>query len=253
MAEALAPRRAATRRRLGRDEETLRRVGDVRRAARRAGPRRCDQLDRAVGVGTGDLAARPLALRPAAARPTTRAPPGWTTGTTRCSPSPPPCSPPAASADLARRARHVRQGRGRAERGQRDPVAGHGLARRPRPRRADAVRRRRRGGRRASSQVHGGTVTEESWTDRDGLRRRRWRRGSPRCSAAGTAPVLATGRRARRRDPGRGGRARRRCCSSATRPGSRTRPPSTPSAADCLAGVEALADRRGRARGRGRR
>ena len=45
-----------------------------------------DLVDRgaAVGVALGDLAARPLPLRRVRRSPTTRARPGWRTGTTRC-------------------------------------------------------------------------------------------------------------------------------------------------------------------------
>ena len=131
------------------------------------------------------------------------------------------------------RSRRVGKVRVRAERRQRDPVAGHRLARRPRPARGRRPRRRR-GGRRGVVEVHGGTVTEESWTRPHRLRRRRCATGSPRCSA--DAPPCC--RRAPGTTPGSSRRpgSRRRCCSSATRPGSRTPPPSTPSAADCLAG-----------------
>ena len=70
---------------------------------------------------------------------------------------------------------------------------------------------------------------------------------SPRGLAARARRRAAAGhrRRARRGHPRRGRASRPRCCSSATRPGSRTRPAEHAEPDDCLAGVEALA--RGRA------
>ena len=163
------------------------------------------------------LAARPLAHRPAGRGQPRRAPPRSPTGATRCSPSPPSSSPPAAPPRWHDAAGDLRQGRGRAERGQRDPVAGHGLARRPgaaaRTPCGPSSRRWR-----AWSQVHGGTVTEESWTDRDRRSTPASRRGSPRCSARRRAacwrPAPGTTRASSPRRV-----SRRRCCSSATRPG----------------------------------
>ena len=58
----------------------------------------------------------------------------------------------------------------------------------------------------------------------------------------GDWPVIPTAGRPRRRDPVGRRASRPRCCSCATRPASRTRPTSTPRCADCLAGVDALAD-----------
>ena len=58
----------------------------------------------------------------------------------------------------------------------------------------------------------------------------------------GDWPVIPTAGRPRRRDPVGAGDPDARCCSSATRPASRTRRPSTPRSPDCLAGVDALAE-----------
>ncbi len=79
--------------RSARDHEALRRIGTFVELHVEQGRALVD-LERAVGVAT--------AIWPhgrwrvdCPARPTTPAPPGWPTGTTRCSPSPAPSSPPA--------------------------------------------------------------------------------------------------------------------------------------------------------------
>ena len=125
------------------------------------------------------------------ARPTTPAPPGWPTGTTRCSACAAPVLAARAAAERHGARRDLRQGRGRAERRQRDPVAGHRVARRPRRPTTDAVRavvaERRPGAvearRHASSRSRG--RPPRAFDAGAGAT------GSPRCSA--TAPVLATG------------------------------------------------------------
>ena len=190
---------------LGRDDETLRRVGDVRRAARRAGPRPGRGSDRAVAVGTGDLAARALAHRAAGrgqprghhragrpARPDARP---------RLAPS----SPPAAAATwhdaLATCGKVV--------------VAPNGVnaipsrvtawldARGPRAAAVRAVVEEVAG----VVQVHGGTVTEESWTDRTAFDAGLAQRLAARSARRGPRSAAGDGRRARRGDPGRSGRA----------------------------------------------
>ena len=141
--------------------------------------------------GHRDLAARPVAARPRRRRPTTPAPPGWPTATTRCSPSPPPCSRPRAAARRARRARHRRQGRGssptaptRSRRqvtawlDARGPGRGRAVRRAWSPAVGDGGRRR--------------APVEESWTAADATFDAALRdRLAARCSA--TAPVLPTG------------------------------------------------------------
>ena len=85
------------------------------------------------------------------------------------------------------------------------------------------------------------TVTAESVSGVGRLRRRPRRPDRPR-PESGDWPVIPT---QAGHDAGilsAAGRARPRCCSSATRPASRTRPTRPPTTADCLAGVEALAD-----------
>ena len=81
------PRRWPARRagpgRLGRDEETLRRIGTFVELHVEQGRGLVDG-DAAGRRRLLDLAARPLAAGPAAAGPTTPAPPGWPTATTRC-------------------------------------------------------------------------------------------------------------------------------------------------------------------------
>ena len=129
---------------------------------------------------------------------------------------------------LARRAGHLREGRRRAERRQRDPVARSppgSTPARPAPTRRGPSWRRSTG----VVEVHGGTVTEESWTDRTAF-------DPPLGRPARARSLLGDRAAAARRAPGttpassRRPGCRRRCCSSATRPGSPTRPPSTPSA-----------------------
>ena len=148
--------------------------------------------------------------------------------------------------DAPRRGRHLRQGARDAERRQRDPVAGHRLARRPRPARRRRAGRRRRD-RRRWSQAEGGTFAEQSWTGETALRRDAAgaagrRRSAPRPSwppAPATTPASWP-------PPA----SRPRCCSCATRPGCRIRRPSSPSAPTAWLGVDALVDR---ADGRSRR
>ena len=71
------PSTSAPTRHAGRPRRRLRRT--ARRAGPRAGP------GRQAGRGrVGDLAARSMAVHASAARPTTPAPPGWSTGATRC-------------------------------------------------------------------------------------------------------------------------------------------------------------------------
>ena len=100
-------------------------------------------------------------------------------------------------------------------------------------------RARRRGGgdrRRRGARGHGhrGVVDGP-----DGVRHGA---GGPAGGPARGRAAAGHGRRSRRRDP-RGGRgARRRCCSSATRPGVSHAPAEHAERADCLAGVAALAD-----------
>ena len=135
MAEALT-RAGRDPAHLGRDDEALRRVATFVELHVEQG-RGLDQLDRAVAVGTGiwphgrwrvelpgeaNHAGTTRTRRPA--RPDDRL-------RLRRARRP-------RRGDLARRAGHVREGRRGAERGQRRPVAGHRLARRPRP-----ARRRR--------------------------------------------------------------------------------------------------------------
>ena len=121
-----------------------------------------------------------------------------------------------------------------AERRQRHPVAGHRLARRPRRRStATCARSSPRSAREAGGGAGRGVVDRRDArsTPRSPARLRPGarRRAAAAAPAPGTTPASS---------PRRGSRPR--CCSSATRPGSRTRPRSTPSADDCLAGVEAL-------------
>ncbi len=83
----------------------------------------------------------------------------------------------------------------------------------------------------------GVVAAEESFTASTDVRRRAGH------SAGRPARRRARARdrgRARRRHPRRRGRARARCCSSATRPASRTRRQEFAETADCLAGVDAL-------------
>ena len=207
------------------------------------------ELDRAVGVGTG-IWPHGRWRSTCRARPTTRAPPRWPTGATRCSPSPRSSSPPAAAAALARRAGHRRQGRGRRRTGSTPiPSRGHGLARRPRRPATTPCGRSSRTWR-ASVAAHGGTVAEESWTPATAFDAGLARPARRAARRAGARLPAGDRRRPRRRHPGRG----RRPDGDAVRPqpdrASRTRPPSTPTRADCLAGVDALTAVAGRARRR---
>ena len=169
----------------------------VRRAARRAGPR-AGRSTAPVGVASAiwphgrwrfDLPARP----------TTPAPPGWPTGTTRCSTFAAHRARRPRGRRAGRRLATVRQGRASSPNGTNAiPSRVHGLAGRPRRRPAPtAVRAVVADVAGAVATVHGGTVDQESWTDRTALRRRRWPAGSPRCSAA--RRVLLDRRRPRRR------------------------------------------------------
>ena len=213
---------------LGRDAETLRRIGTLRRAARRAGPRpgrprprrsasaatiwphgrwRFDFAGEANHAGTTRMEdrQRPDARlrRDRARRP--RRPPArrlrrdGRQGARRARTAPTPSR---------RRVTAWLDARGADDR---TPV-------RARRRRGRATRRRPR--RHAASPRSRGPPTTA-------LRRRRWRRLAAPCSA--DAPVLGHRGRARRRGPRQRTASRPRCSSSATRPGSRTRPPSTPS------------------------
>ena len=168
-----------------------------------------------------------------------------------------PGGPPRPDADVrrhgARRAQKARPADARAtfgrvevepERHQRDPLDGPGLAGRP----------RRGRGRRSRELVAAVDRGAHERADRDGtdgrgrrrvgLAGRQFRRR--RCPAASRRRPGSPTRRRRSRDadrrPGttRGcspPTSRPRCCSSATPPASRTPPPSTPTSADCLAGV----------------
>ena len=237
MAEAHGRGRASTRRTLGRDDGDA--APDRRRSSSctssraaagrpgRAGRRRHARSGRTAAGGSTSPA-----------RPTTPAPPGSPTATTRCSASPRAVLAARAAAERHGARRHRRQGARSSPNGVNAiPSRGHGLARRPRRRRRPrcarsvaeiAARRPRAGG--AGSRSRGPPPPPFDAGLRDRLRRR--------CSA--TRPLLATGAG---HDAGilAAAGSRPRCCSSATRPASRTRPPSTPSEADCLAGVDALA------------
>ena len=188
----------------------------VRRAARRAGPRP-GRAAAPVGVASADLAARPLAAGPHRAGQPRRHHPAGRPATTRCSPSRARVLAARTAAGRHGALRHRRQGAGRAERRQRDPVAGHRLAGRPRRRRA---RRPRASVARASAGARAGpTPVEESWTPATafdaGLRDRlaALLGATRRCCRPGPATTPGSCRR-----PG----SRPRCCSCATRPASRT-------------------------------
>ena len=228
MAEAMRARRARRRRTLGRDDETPAPDRRVRRAARRAGPR----------------AGRPRTRRSASASsiwPHGR----WRfdfageanhAGTTRLADRHDPMLA-AAPHGPRRRARSA----GRARRASRpsarslvEPngvnaiaVAGHGLAGRPRRRRArrDVRRRGRRSRRRAAAGR--GVAVEESCD-------RRPPRSTPAlrdrlAAVLGDAPGARRPAPATTRASSPRPACRPRCCSSATRPASRTPRPSTPS------------------------
>ena len=193
----------------------------LRRAARRAGPR-------ARRAGPAGRRGRRRSGRTAAggstcpAGPTTPAPPGWPTATTRCSPWPPPCWRPARPPTGTARVATVGKVRVAAQRRQRDPVGGHRLARRPRRRRG-----RRPRGRRARSARRPAPSRSRSRGPRPprfdaGLRDRLGDAARRRAGAARPAPATTPASSPR---PA----SRPRCCSSATRPGSPTPPPSTPS------------------------
>ena len=208
----------------------------LRRAARRAGPRRWP-------TSTGRSASAPRSGRTAGggstspARPTTPAPPGWPTAATRCSASPRSCSPPGAAAERHGAVATVGKVRVEPERRQRDPVA-----RSPAwldARGADAERGAARSSADGSPRP-AARVTEESWTADDRASTRRWptrlaARARRRAGAAAPAPATTPGilaaagpdRDAVRPQPDRG---------------LALAPPSTPSTADCL--------RRGRRAGR---
>ena len=134
-----------------------------------------------------------------AAGPTTRAPPGWPTATTRCSRSPPRVQEARAAAERHGALATVGKVRVAAERGQRDPVGGHRLARRPRAGRG----RRPRGGRRRSARAAGHSTRSRSPGRRrpPSIAALRDRLAAP---ARRRHPVLPHRRRARRRDPGGG-------------------------------------------------
>ena len=149
-------------------------------------------------------------------------------------------------ARLVRPARDVRPRRRPAQRHQRGPLGGHRVARRPRRvRGADSTPwsprssgwRNERAGRDGTAlEVTAESVSPEVVFDADAARR---------LSAIGGAEPLAGDPDRRRATTPvccrrRAGAAR--CCSCATRPASRTRPTSTPTSSDCLAGVEALAE-----------
>ena len=191
--------------RLGRDEETLRRVGTFVELHVEQG-RGLDRLDRAVAVGTGIWPhGRWRIDLPGEANHA---------GTTRA-------GRPARPDDRLRlrrprRPRVRRPGTTRVATCGKVVVAPNGVnaipsrvtawldARAPRAAAARAVVEEVAG----VVQVHGGTVTEESWTDRDGLRRRA---GAAARRAARPAreprPAARDRRRARRGHPRRGGRA----------------------------------------------
>ena len=172
----------------------------VRRAARRAGPRPWSTSADPVGVGVGDLAARPVAARlrrrgqPRGHHPA-GGPPRPDAGAT-----PRPCSPRASTAAGARLPRDRRQGARRAGRRQRHPVPGHRAGWTPA---APVDRRRARGGRRASARRPGWSRSEESWTPETAFDAALAARPGAGCSTA--APLLSHRRRARRRHPGHRG------------------------------------------------
>ena len=217
---------------LGRDDETLRRIGAFVELHVEQGRALVDG-DAADRGGVVDLAARPLAAGPARpGRPRRHHPPGRPRRT-RCSTlaDDRPGGPRGGRA--ARSSRHRRQGPGAAERGERDPVGGHRLARRPRARRGrrppgrrrgrhglrdhagrgvvDAVHRLRRRTPRPTVRACSGTprccrparaTTPASWPQPA---------SRPRCSSSaiptGVSPLPRRARRARRL-PGRGGGTR---------------------------------------------
>ena len=185
LAEAHGARPGTTRRALGPDDETLRRIGAFVELHVEQG-RGAGRPGRPVGVGQRDLAARPLAVRPRRRGQPRRHHPAGGPPRPDARPSPPPCWPPARRPSWHGARGHRRQGRGRAERRQRDPVAGHGLARRPRRRRG----RRRPWSRRRSA-------------GRGGRARRPVEESLDRPPTSPSTPTLArpAGRAARRRAP----------------------------------------------------
>ena len=136
----------------------------------------------------------------------------------------------------------VRPGRRRAQRHQRDPVAGDRPGSTPAPPTRTPCRRRRRGGARRAGAAHGGTVTAESVDRREALRRRPARRLAASLGPAGRPPV----------DPRRGPATTPASSPTAGIPtamlfvrnptGVSHSPDEHAERDDCLAGVEALAD-----------
>ena len=230
---------------LGRDDETLRRIGafvelhvEQGRGLVDAGPRR-SAWPRAIWPHGR------WRLRPAGRGQPRRHHPAGRPATTRCSPSPPRCWPPARAAERHGALATVGKVAVEPNGVNAIPSRGHRLAGRPRRRRGRRPRRSVARGRRGAPGTAPvrGVVDRRRSTFDAGLRDRLAAllgAAAARCCrpAPGTTPASSP-------RPA----SRPRCCSSATRPGSRTPRPSTPSAADCLAGVERAGPR---ARGRWR-
>ena len=148
-------------------------------------------LDRAVAVGTGDLPARPLARRPAGRGQPRGHHPRWPTGDdpmlafARVV-----LAARGAAAERHGAARHLRQG-ARSPRTASTPIPSQVTAWLDARARGAERGAGGRGGGRGRRRGDGGTVTEESWTDRTTVRPAARRPRSPRCSAAGSpAPLL---------------------------------------------------------------
>ena len=204
---------------LGRDDETLRRVGTF------------VELHVEQGRGASPTYGAPSGLRAASgrtaggasictARRTMPARPGWSTVETRCPTSRAPCSPRAVGpSSTGPWRRSAGCGSSRAARTRCPPScrpgSTRGLPTRPTVRAVvDGVAR-----------AAGTAAHEESWTPvvefEAGLRDRL-------AALLGDAPVLATGAGHDAGILASAGGSRRRCCSSATRPACPTPPPSTP-------------------------
>ncbi len=220
---------------LGPDDETLARVGTLRRTARRAGPRpdrpgRAGRRGRSIWPhGRWRIELPGEANHAGTTRLEDRRDPMLAYAAPSC------CR--AVSGQPARARGHLRQGARRAERRQRDPVPGHGLARRARADR-DAVEARRR-----ARRPHPRSTAGRSTRILDRLH------GVRRPSCATTWPTSSAARPcwrpARVTTPASSPRraSGRRCCSSATPPAISHSPAEFAERDDCQAGVARAADR----------